>query len=156
MRLGGRRKQNGSQEKKKHSQQGRELHQAYDAKESLQQDQGRVKKAASRASGQQGRRKCWRVNTRQRVEATETDGPEEAPEKPQKVDQAKVAHQVRQALNAREERHRRALPAREGNQVDVVERVRGDNTQEEKDLKKGKQHSTQPKKIAKKTRSFRR
>ena len=64
-------------------------------------------------------------------------GAKEAPEKPQKVDQAKVAHQVRQALNARQERHWRALPAREGNQVHVVERVRGDNTQEEKGSEEG-------------------
>jgi hypothetical protein len=65
-----------------------------------------------------------RKNTKPKAEAIETDGPEETTEVTGKVDQAEVADQVGQTVNAGFEGNGRTVSAGEGYQSPEFKRIR--------------------------------
>ena len=102
-----------------------------------------VVKAANRASGRHGKRRCWQKNTKPRAGAIAANGPEEITEVAQEVDQAEVADQVGQTVNAGIKGNRRTVSSGEGYQSPEFKRVRR-NLQGEKERDKARKAACPP------------
>ena len=96
-----------------------------------------AEKVESRVSGVQEKHRCSLNDTRNQAADTKTDGVEKTTEVTQVLDQAKVAHQIRQAFDARVKGHWGALSAIQGYPCALVQRICRNYAQEESRHEKG-------------------